>query len=271
MKINHRFLLAVFAVMFVSAATTIFLFAKANGIINKKMADTAAANRPANLDLVMITDKTCKDCFDTDPIISQIEKENVKVNSHQMIDSASDEGKQLIAKFSIKKLPTFLLKGELTRNSVLVKFFSQTGDTTDGTFVFRQVGGPYIDVATGKVSGRVNLVLLTDITCADCYDVTQHEIILKQFGMQPPSKVLDIKSAEGQALKNRYGIKMIPTFVLTGDVSAYPDFKTVWPQVGIVAYDGAYVFTKGVPSMGVYKDLTTNKVITPAPPAPTTK
>ncbi len=264
LKINFLFLSAVFGVMLVSAAATAFLFIKANGIINKKMAETAETNRPANLDLTVITDQACKDCFDTNPILSQIKKENVKINSSQ-IDSASDAGKQLIAQFAIKKLPTFLVKGELAKNSVLAKFFSQAGDITDNTFVFRQVGGPYVDTATGKVSGRVNLVLLTDITCVECYDVTQHELILKQFGMQPVSKVLDIKSAAGAALINSYKIKLVPAFILTGDVNSYPDFKTVWPQVGLIANDGAYVFTKGVPFMGIYKDLATNKVITPTP------
>ena len=265
LKINFWFLAVIFILILISAAITFTLSAKTNKVLNKNISATAEANRPANLDLTIITDSNCKDCFSINTILGQIEKENTKIVSNKTIDINSDEAKQLITKFSIKKLPTFLMKGELAKNSVLAKFFSQAGDTTEDTFVFRQVGGPYIDVATGKIKGRVSMLLLTDITCAQCYDVTQHEAILKQFGLQPNSKVLDIKSAEGMALKNKYGIKMIPTFVLSGDVGAYPDLKTVWPQVGMVANDGAYVFTKGVPAMGTYKDLLTNKIITPAP------
>lgn len=265
LKINYWFLLAVFGVTLISAAITFFFFLKTNALTNQKIAETAEAARPANLDLIVLADQTCKECFDLNPILSQIEKENVKINSNQIIDAATAEGKKLIEKFSIKKLPTFLAKGELTKNSVLAKFFSQAGDTTADTFVFRQTGGPYVDTTTGKVKGKINLVLLIDITCTECYEVTQHQNILKQFGMQPTSKVVDIKSAEGKILVSKYGIKMVPTFVLTGEVNEYPSFKPVWPEVGIVAYDGAYVFTKGVPFMGVYKDLTTNKVVTPAP------
>ena len=130
-------------------------------------------------------------------------------------------------------------------------------------FVFRQDSGPYVDTATGKIKGRVKLVLLTDITCVECYDVTQHEIILKQFGISAPAKIVDIKSALGKALVKAYVIKMVPAFILSGDVKEYPGIVSVWSQVGIVARDGAYVFTKGVPFMGVYKNLTTNKIITP--------
>ncbi len=265
LKINFWFLLSVFAVIFVSATVTSILFVKSNGILNKKLTESAETKRPANLDLIMITDATCTDCFNINAVLENIKKENTKFNSQKNVDRASEEGKQLIVKFAITKLPTFILTGELNNNPVLSQFFSKAGDTTDGTFVFRQVSGPYVDVATNKVRGKLNMVLLTDITCTECYDVTQHETILGQFGMRPTSKVIDIKSSEGITLKNRYGIKLVPAFVLTGDVNEYPSFKTVWPEVGMIAYDGAYVFTKGVPFMGVYKNLTTNKVITPAP------
>ncbi|HSR89647.1 MAG TPA: hypothetical protein VLK22_04650 [Candidatus Udaeobacter sp.] len=263
LKINYWFLLSVFGIILASILVSSSVFIKANGILNKKLTETKEANRPANLELTILNDQNCSDCFDVKPLLDQLQKENVKFNTYQSIDSASEAGKQLITKFAIKKLPTFTLSGELTKNPNLAKFFSQAGDITANTFVFRQTGGPYTDVMTGKVKGRLNLTLLTDITCTECYDVTQHENILKQFGMQPNAKVVDIKSAEGTALKNKYGIKMVPTFVLSGDVNAYPSFKPVWPQVGIIATDGAYVFTKGVPLMGTYKNLTTNKVIVP--------
>ncbi len=265
LKINYRFLLAVFTIILISAAVTTVIFIKNNKTLNKKIAETAESKRPANLELIIIADQTCKDCFDLNPILSQIANENVKINSNQVINSTSTEGKQLIEKFSIKKLPTFLVKGEMTKNTALTKFFSQAGDTADKTFVFRQVGGPYTDVTTGKVKGRVNLVLITDVTCTECYDVTQHETILKQFGMTAPATVVETKSPAGRTFISRYGIKLVPTFILKGEINEYPDFTKVWPEVGMVAYDGAYVFTKGVPFMGTYKDLSTNKVITPAP------
>lgn len=272
LKINYWFLVAAGIIILSSAATTFMLFTKANVLLSKNLTETAEKNRPALLHLTLITDKSCTDCFNLKPVIDFIKKENVKIDSETSVDSSSDEGKKLITKFGIKKLPTFTVQGEVKKNTNLNQFFSKageiaTGDIADDTFVFRQVGGPYVDTASGKVKGRINLVLLTDITCTECYDVTQHETILKQFGMEPATKVLDVKSAAGSALASKYGIKLVPTFVLSGDVKEYPSFTapSVWPQVGIVAKDGAYVFTKGVPLMGVYKDLTTNKVIKPAP------
>jgi hypothetical protein len=88
---------------------------------------------------------------------------------------------------------------------------------------------------------------------------------LEQFGINASSQVVDVKSAIGQALVKAYIIKMVPAFILSGDVKEYPSLVSVWSQVGIVARDGAYVFTTGVPAMGIYKNLTTNKVVTPEP------
>lgn len=261
LKINYWFLLAMGAIIFISAAVTIFFFLKTNTIANQKLAVAAEAKRPATLDLTLITDDTCQDCFNINLVASSIAKENVKIKSQKTVDRASDEGKQLIAKYSIKKLPTLLAQGELDKDANLAQFFTKTGNINEDTFVFRQVGGPFVDADTGKVKGRVTLTLIPDITCAECYDVTQHELVLQQFGINTVGKIADVKSAAGQALINKYGIKMVPAFVITGDTNEYPSLKTVWPEVGVIASDGAYVFTKGVPLMGTYKNLTTNKVI----------
>ncbi len=269
LKVNYWFLMAIFGLMLVGGIVTIVFFVKTNSLANKNMAATAEANRPANLDITTITDNTCADCFNINPLLDSIKKENVKITNQKTLDKNSDEAKQLIKEFAIKKLPTIIVKGELTKNKNLATFFSKAGDTTGGTFVFRQVGSPYELTDTGEVKGRIKLTLLADTTCTTCYDVSQHETILRQFGIITTGTVVDTKSAAGQALIHKYGIKLVPTFVLSGDVASYPDLKTIWSQVGVVAYDGAYVFTKGIPFMGIYKDLSTNRVITPPPPTTT--
>ncbi len=266
-KINYWFLLGVFGGMLIASTIGIVFFLKTNTLANQKIAETAEASRPANLDLIVITDKKCTDCFDVNSLLGQIKQQNVNISSEKSVDKDSTEGKELIQKFAVTRLPTFLFNGELTKDEKLNEFFSQAGETIDGTFVFRQVGPPYSLADTGEVKGRVNFTLLTDITCTECYDVTRHEAILQQFGIVVPATVLDIKSVAGRALVNKYKIKLVPTLVLSGEVNEYPSLKPVWEEVGDIATDGTYIFTKGVPLMGTYKDLSTNKIITP--PAPT--
>ena len=136
LKINFWFLLSIFAVIFLSTAVTGALFLKANGILNKKLAETAEANRPANLDLTIIADAACQDCFDLNPVLDSIKKENIKISSQKIVDRSGDEGKQLIAKYAIQKLTAFLLQGELDKNSALSQFFDKTGNINEGVFVF---------------------------------------------------------------------------------------------------------------------------------------
>lgn len=268
-KINYWFLLGVFGGILIASTVGIIFFLKTNTLANQKIAETTEASRPANLDLIVITDQNCSDCFDLNPLLGQIKQQNINLQSEKSVDKDSAEGKELIQKFAITRLPTFLFSGELNKDEKLNEFFSQAGETIDGAFIFRQVGPPYSLAETGEVKGRVNFTLLTDITCTECYDVTRHEEILQQFGIVVPSTVLDVKSSAGRALVNKYKIKLVPTLVLSGEVGEYPSLKPVWAEVGEIASDGAYIFTTGVPLMGTYKDLSTNKVITPPGPTST--
>ncbi len=269
--VNSWFLMAVLGFMFLGGLVTTVFFLRTNFMANKNIAANAETKRPANLELITITDKSCPDCYNLGPVMDYIAKENVKFISEKTLDKTSDEGKELIAAHAIKKLPAFILKGELEKNTVLAEFFSKTGDITDNTFVFRQVGAPYSLADTGEIKGKINFTMLTDSSCTTCYDVTQHELILQQFGILNPGTVVDAKSAAGQALIRKYKINLVPAFVLSGDMDEYPNLKPVWGQVGVVASDGAYVFTKGVPFMGTYKNLATNQIIIPAPASSTAR
>ena len=80
--------------------------------------------------------------------------------------------------------------------------------------------------------------------------------------MNKENKV-DISSAEGKALVEKYAIKKVPTVVISGDLREYEGFDTVWGQVGSIEEDGTYVFRQlEVLSQNiVYKDLTTGEVV----------
>ncbi len=267
LQLNYWFLMAAASLMLVGGVIAMVYFFRTGALANKKIAESAEAERPANLDVITITDKNCADCFNLNLLLDQIKAQNIALSSEKNIESDSELGKELIKKFAITRLPTFIISGELNKEEKLKTFFSQAGETIDGSFIFRQVGPPYMDLTTGKVRGRIAFDLLVDSGCPTCYDVTRHEAILQQFGITTPGNVIDAKSTAGKALISKYGIKLVPTFVLSGEMDAYPDLKPVWEQVGVIARDGAYVFTTGVPLMGTYKDLSTNKIITP--PAPT--
>ncbi|OGY50922.1 MAG: hypothetical protein A3J65_00340 [Candidatus Buchananbacteria bacterium RIFCSPHIGHO2_02_FULL_45_11b] len=266
-KISFNFWFAVSLAVITSGALLfglIILF-QANLSLNKKIAEAKEAERPADIDIVILQESSCRDCASLNSLINAIKKENVKVNSEKTVEIASPEGKELIGKYSIAKAPALIVSGEIEKDANLKAIWPQLGEIKDGVFILRQVGAPYVLINSGEVRGRIKFVMLTDAGCGECYKVAQHEQILKQLGLPTQDQqIIDRQSAAGQKLITEYKIKLLPTIILTGDLEVYPPLIKVWPQVGTVEKDGAYVFREGVKQMGVYKDLTANQVIKPA-------
>jgi hypothetical protein len=120
------------------------------------------------------------------------------------------------------------------------------------------------DITAAKIAaesrGKFSLVYLTDENCAECYDITQHRPIIEGYAAKPlEERFVDLADPEGQKLVADYSIKKVPTIILSGDLSVYPAFQEIWPQVGTIEEDGAYVFRE-TEVMGPYFDLETGKV-----------
>lgn len=253
------------AIIFISLVISLIVSGQTSILLNKKLAETKEQDRPAELEIVVLKDSKCQDCFDVQPLVDAIKKENTKINSEKTVEVESAEGAELVSKFNIAKVPTLIVTGEVQKDPNLKALWERMGEVKDNnTFILRQVGAPYVLASSGEVKGRIKVIMLTDKSCSECYQVTNHEVILRQFGLSLNDKeTIDRDSADGQGLVSKYQIKFLPTLILIGEVGAYPTLKAVWPQVGTVEKDGTYVFREGVKQMGVYIDLTTNQVVKP--------
>lgn len=264
LKINFLFSANLAIIIFALIVVGLVILIMVNSALDKKIAMAEEEARAADITITILTDSSCDGCFNPNSLVKAIKKENVKVNLEKTIDINSSEGKELIAKFGIAKVPTMLVAGEIEKPAALKNLWNRLGDIKDNTFVLRQVGAPYIDLNSNQVRGMIKLVMLSDSSCVQCYNVSNHKAALRNLGiLSPESETLDINLPDGQKLVNQYGIKMAPTIVLTGDIEAYPDLIAIWPQVGTVESDGAYVFRDGVKLMGAYRDLASNQVIEP--------
>lgn len=238
-----------------------FLYFDQKSSIEKQIAKTEEKARPTNLELTVISDSNCFDCFNIDQVIDFLKEQNVKIISENRVEFNSDEGKRLTQENEIEKIPTFIVSGEIDKILALKSFFENTGAIKDNIFVFKKVNPPYILVESGEVKGRFELIYLSDISCIECYDVSRHEISLLNFGMKVfKEKTIDISSQEGKELVKKYNITRVPTILLFGDLKEYSNFQQAWSQVGTITSDGVYVF-RGTEVMGTYKDLKTGKII----------
>lgn len=233
--------------------------------IDREMAKAKEAARPAKLSVVKITAPNCADCFNVEAAVGALKSQQALVSDERAVPFDSDEGKRLIAAHGIAQVPTYIATGEV-KSEKIAAFVAGNGELRGDAFVFTKVQPVFVDTASGEEKGRVELVFLTDTSCKDCYDTAAHRsILVNRFGVKlRAERTVDVASAEGRELKRTYGIRAVPTVLLSPDVDVYAALKSIWQSVGTVSSDGWYVFREVSQMGGAYKDLSTNKIVRPA-------
>lgn len=214
--------------------------------------------------LTIINATSCAKCTDLAATAAQIKAAGVSIYQQSIVEHDSEEGKALIEKYNITKLPAMLLSEDAAYYAVIANAWATVGTVeSDGTHIMKQINPPYYDTATGKTKGLATIILLNDSSCTECYDVSQHTPILKRgFGIVTETeKTVDLASSEGKALVEKYKITAVPTVIMT-NADAYESLQQPWQSVGTIEEDGAYVFRKFENWPGnTYKELTTGKVV----------
>lgn len=226
-------------------------------VINKNIAATKEAARPANVKIIKITAPNCKDCFNINDAVSGFKKLNIKAEEEKTLTFDSPEGRASIIKFAIKKVPTYLVTGEITKNN-LENFIKSNGKIKDKTFIFTKVTPIFIDTATGQETGHVTATLITDLSCPQCIDLKPLVENFKKAGV----KITDLKelawnSQDAQNIINQYKITKIPTFIFSPEFDLY-DAKSGWPNFGTIEQDKTYV-ARNLPLP--YRDLAKGQIV----------
>ncbi|MBI4150680.1 hypothetical protein HY492_00990 [Candidatus Woesearchaeota archaeon] len=206
--------------------------------------DVKSASTVGLVSIQYVKADSCQNCTDLTLLGSQLTQFGVAIADETTFAASSSEGKQLIETYQLTKLPAAILSPDAGAYESLQQAWTQVGDIApDGSYVVRVISPPYYDLASKSIKGKVNLISLYDSTCADCYNVSLHKTILQNFGMFIASETtLDINVPEGKQFVDQYTITAVPTIILTGEPSLYPALDQVWPSVGTVESDGAYVF-----------------------------
>lgn len=237
----------------------------ANSIIGQRSAAAKEAARPANLEIITISDKGCTDCNSLADYIEVIKSQNVKIVKESSLDIYESRAQELIEKYNVKKAPLLVITGELEKHDDLQALWSAWGIVKDKTFVLTNIIPPYSNLVTGKIEGRVSVTYLTIDSCDECYDVMINQNILqKSYGIKLVSeKTIDIDSPEGKEFVEKYNITKVPTFMIDNEVAVYQGLLSVWNNVGTIEADGEYLFRK-TEQLGAYYDLETKEVVEPA-------
>ncbi len=206
---------------------------------------------------------SCTKCFDPNLLIKEL-KNSVAITEVTKLNQES--AKDIISLYNITMIPTLILSGDVSSYSEIVKAWENIGDVVNDNFILRKISPPYKNISSDKIIGLVSVTYLKDSSCLTCYDVTQHQQILNRFGVAiNDEKTFDISSQEGKDLISKYSITKVPTIIISNDVSVYTSFmNNIFTKVTTKQSDDNYLFTS-VELLGSYKDLNTNKVVTPTP------
>lgn len=214
--------------------------------------------------LTSLVDTRCEICN------KQVSRENLEnmgvvIASFEELQYDSDAGKQLIEKYSVKKVPTVILSEDIKEYSGLIEsLLLMGGIEEDGAYVLREPPPVYFDLGEYRLVGKTTVVYLSDKDCSECYDVNVHkEIFTNNFGLYlDKERHVDIGSLEGKKIVKDYNISLVPTILLSGDVNYYKNLGDVWAQVGTVEKDGTYVFRElKALQNAIYKNITTGELI----------
>ncbi len=214
--------------------------------------------------LYNLKDSGCEKCNALSLLTAQIKGAGVKIYQEKNIEPGSDEGKELIKKYSISFVPAIILSKDASEYDVIQQAWPQIGSReNDGAYVLRLPSPPFVNLTTGKLRGVVDIAYLTDKSCAECYDVSQHKEILtnqQSFAVRlGKEEAFDISDAKGKELIAKYNITQAPAIILSGEISVYPSSQLL-KQFFSVEKDGSYVF-RMLSAVGTYKDLTKNEVV----------
>lgn len=246
-----------------------FIFTKVTPIF----IDPQTKKEVGNVTATVLTDPSCTQCIDPKLTVETYKKANVKITDQKEVTWNSREGQQLINKYKITKVPTFLLSSDIDFYDTVKANWKKIGTveqdehspSASKTYVARNLFLPYRDFEKGQIIGLVDLVYLGDLACADCYKPkdTQRNILTKGYGVALRSeRTTDVSSGEGRSLVSQYKITKVPTILLSPEADQYIGLKNVWGNVGTVESDGWYVFRE-IAQLGsvVYKDLNTNQIV----------
>lgn len=241
----------------------------ARATVSAKITEQEEAAKPAEIELTLIAPSSCDQCIDGKALLEEIEKQDVRVLGAETFLGDSEEGKSLIAKYEIKRLPAILVEGQYDKANIREALDSLGAEEKDAALLIQVKQPVYVDVASNAIVGLVDATYLTDSSCPDCYDPTQHRAILvNTFNVTIQSeKSIDAQSAEGRALIDRYAITQTPALLLSSQAASYDRLVETWKQVGTIEEDGTFVFRQSTALGAVtYKDLTTGEVVRPETP-----
>jgi hypothetical protein len=186
-----------------------------NSGLNELTAESEEYNRPADIEISVIVDSACLDCFDIFEVVDGIKESNVEILTETILEFESDEAVSLIKQYGVEKLPTVIVTGEIDKEGAIISNL----DEVKSALVFTDLEPVYIEVESGNYRGRTTLTTIVNEDCTDCYDISIFADALSTQLVVTKSEILNQR--DGSNLIQEYGLTILPALIVQGDIEVY--------------------------------------------------
>ncbi len=251
-----------FLLFVILSITNTVLLSNINKQVTKKIELTKDRLKPANIEVSMITFSECDNCYDIDNALEDLKKQNVNITKEESFDSNSIEGKQLINAYKIEKVPTLIITGETNKTDQLQRYWNIIGERKgkdNETIIYTKITPPFYDLVEKRITGRVSIINLVDLSCNKCVSLTGIINAFKQEGVTvTEERVVEYKSIEGKELIAKFEIKRIPALIISKDILDYDKINQIWNQLNTTKKENLFALHSTIPP---YIDTSTDKAV----------
>lgn len=215
-----------------------------------------AAPKP-KLQIFTIYNPDCEKCYKLAEISASLKQLEADFTTEKNLKLSDSEAQQLVAKYRLTKIPSLIIAGETDKVSDLKDNWEVLGTVeSDGALVLRNTPPPYFDIAQGTVKGLVKMTSISHSSCEKCSATFTKEQLETAGVAIVEEKKLEYPGDDAEKLIADYGIKKLPTVILSEDIRTYDTLSKSFEQFGEFTRDGEFVVRNPDP---VYFDLEKKK------------
>lgn len=240
-------------VLIILLSINILISTLAGKEFSKKLDVKIEASKPALISITKIT-ADCSDCSSIDLSIQNLKSGNVNITDEKEFNFKTSEAKELISRYNIKTLPTFIVTSEN-----LSKLSTVSYEKVNDALVFNNIKPPYYDIKQNKIIGLVKVTLLKADNCEKCTDISFIKTQLEKVGVKI-TEYNELSQNEAKELISKYNIENLPNLIVSNDLSVY-EISKAWSTLGEVTDDGSFIITKLQPPYYSLKDKTIKGLI----------
>lgn len=197
------------------------------------------------IDIIEISTE-CVDCVNLSVISASLVDLGVEIDDHDVYASDSSEGKKMIEKYEITKVPALIVVSKKIDEVGIDEAF----DVKDGYAVFG-MNTPYIEVDSGKLRGVVNMIEIVP-ECNECFSLTSIKAQFDKMGISVGSyEIVGAESPRGLSLIEGLGLEFSPALLISRNIEEY---DWIMPSLkGALTIKGEYYLFET--PIAPYKDL----------------